>query len=79
MSIFGHGHQAYTLQSNYSPICNRRFTSTDFAHLRFECKQLKNFNNTVFMRKKIIPENVIKSHYWWFKRTENFEIIGLVV
>ena len=32
----------------------------------------------VFMR-KIIPENVIKSLYWFFKRTENIEIIGLVV
>ena len=28
---------------------------------------------------KIIHENVIKSLYWWFKRTGNFEIIGIVV
>ena len=30
------------------------------------------------MRKKIIPKIVIKSLHWLFKRTDNFEIIGLV-
>ena len=29
--------------------------------------------------KNNIPEPVIKSLYWWFKSTENFEMFGLVV
>ena len=40
--------------------------------------QIRNFINMILTRKNI-PENVIKSLYWWFKRTGNCEIIGLVV
>ena len=47
-----------------------------FACFRSECKQL-NISVSRYAWKKISPKNFIRSLYWWFKRTENFEIIGL--
>ena len=38
--FFGHGPHGYTLQSKFSPFCNRNI-SIYFAHFRFEYKQLK--------------------------------------
>ena len=52
--------------------------STYFTHFRFECKQIK-VSITRYSWEKCFPESVIKNLYWWVKRTEIFEIIGLVV
>ena len=52
--------------------------SIHFAHFLFECKQWK-MSMTRYSWEKTHSRKCYKSLYWWFKRTENFEIIGLVV
>ena len=46
------------LQSKFSPFCNRKFPS--ISHAFGLNVKIRNFNNTVFMRKNI-PENVIRA------------------
>ena len=63
----------FILQSKFSQFCN------PFRTLPVWAQNIENSIARYSHEKNIIPENVIKSLYYWFKSTENFKIIGLVV
>ena len=54
-------HKAIPVNNKFSLFFQLEI-SIHFVHFRFECKH-RNFNNTIFMREKNVPENVIKSLY----------------
>ena len=57
------------------------FTTANFHPFRTLPVRMQSIKNSITQSswENKIPEDIIKCLYWWFKRTENFQITGLVV